>query len=108
MKSETVAGFAWRPKFGGKGGNQAVAAVKASATVRMAGAVGDDDFGRFLICRFTEGGVNRTFVATLPMAASGMSVVISDAGGDYGAVIVSGANLSIDLERPTCGPMRRP
>jgi ribokinase len=98
MKGETVAGFAWRPKFGGKGGNQAVAAVKAGATVRMAGAVGDDDFGRFLIRHLTEGGVDQSWIATLPKTASGMSVAISDAGGDYGAVIVSGANLSIDLD----------
>ena len=47
-KGETVTGYAWRPKFGGKGGNQAVAAAKAGAEVRMAGAVGADEFGRFL------------------------------------------------------------
>ena len=47
-KGETVTGSAWRPKFGGKGGNHAVAAAKAGAAVRMAGAVGDDGFGRFL------------------------------------------------------------
>lgn len=96
MKGETVTGFAWRPKFGGKGGNQAIAAVRAGAEVRMAGAVGKDDFGHFLLARLTEGGVDRSWVETLPKAASGMSVAISDAGGDYGAVIVSGANLAID------------
>ena len=95
-KGETVTGFAWRPKFGGKGGNQAIAAARAGAEVRMAGAVGDDDFGRFLVAHLAEGSVDRSWVATLPNAASGMSVAISDAGGDYGAVIVSGANLSID------------
>ena len=38
-KGETVTGLAWRPKFGGKGGNQAVAAATAGADVRMVGAV---------------------------------------------------------------------
>lgn len=98
MKGETVTGFAWRPKFGGKGGNQAVAAARAGARVRMLGAVGDDDFGRFLLARLAEGDIDRSWVATLPGAASGMSVAISDASGDYGAVIVSGANLQIDLD----------
>jgi len=95
-KGETVTGYAWRPKFGGKGGNQAVAAVKAGAEVRMAGAVGADEFGRFLLDALDAGGVDPSRVARLPRAGSGMSVAISDAGGDYGAVIVSGANLLVD------------
>jgi ribokinase len=92
-KGETVAGYAWRPKFGGKGGNQAVAAAKAGAEVRMAGAVGDDDFGRHLLKALAEGGVDTSRVDRLANVGSGMSVAISDDGGDYGAVIVSGANL---------------
>jgi ribokinase len=95
-KGETVTGYAWRPKFGGKGGNQAVAAAKAGAEVRMAGAVGADEFGRFLLEALGTGGVDASRVVRLPDAASGMSVAISDASGDYGAVIVSGANLLVD------------
>ena len=95
-KGETVTGYAWAPKFGGKGGNQAVSAAKAGAEVRMAGAVGDDEFGRFLLATLHTMGVDATRVATLSSIGSGMSVAISDAGGDYGAVIVSGANLEID------------
>ncbi len=95
-KGETVTGYSWRPKFGGKGGNQAVAAAKAGAVVRMAGAVGADEFGRFLLEALGAGGVDASRVARLPGAGSGMSVAIADAGGDYGAVIVSGANLLVD------------
>lgn len=95
-KGETVTGHAWRPKFGGKGGNQAVAAAKAGAEVRMAGAVGADEFGRFLLDALGAGGVDASRVVRLADAGSGMSVAISDAGGDYGAVIVSGANLLVD------------
>lgn len=95
MKGETVAGYSWRPKFGGKGGNQAVAASRAGADVRMCGAVGDDDFGRFLLAGLAEGGVDNTRVSVLPDIASGMSVAIADSEGDYGAVTVSGANLHI-------------
>ncbi len=98
-KGETVTGFKWFPKFGGKGGNQAVAAAKAGAEVRMAGAIGDDDFGRFLLKKLENSGVDLSRLATLADAASGMSVAISDAEGDYGAVIVSGANLSFPPER---------
>jgi len=96
---ETVQGDCWYPKFGGKGGNQAVAAAKAGVPVRMLGAVGDDAFGAFLRDFLRQGDVDDTHVATLPGRASGMSVAISDATGDYGAVIVSGTNLEIDPAR---------
>lgn len=95
-KGETVTGHAWRPKFGGKGGNQAVAAREAGAHVRMLGAVGDDAFGRFLLDALGEAEVDIANVAILPGRGSGMSVAIADASGDYGAVIVSGANLHLD------------
>ncbi|WP_062015457.1 PfkB family carbohydrate kinase [Aureimonas sp. AU4] len=95
-KGETVTGHAWAPKFGGKGGNQAVSAATAGAKVRMAGAVGDDEFGRFLMARLEASGVEASCVRRLAGTGSGMSVAISDAQGDYGAVIVSGANLRID------------
>ena len=45
---ETVTGTAWRPVFGGKGGNQAAAVVAAGIPCRMVSAVGDDGFGIFL------------------------------------------------------------
>ncbi|WP_210530406.1 PfkB family carbohydrate kinase [Rubellimicrobium arenae] len=96
---ETVQGDRWHPKFGGKGGNQAVAAARAGASVRMLGAVGDDAFGTFLRQNLRQGGVDDAHVVTLPGSGSGMSVAISDLTGDYGAVIVSGANLGIDAAR---------
>ena len=96
---ETVQGQRWHPKFGGKGGNQAVAAARAGVPVRMLGAVGDDAFGDFIRERLRRGGVDDSFVDTLPGQGSGMSVAIGDATGDYGAVIVSGANLRIDPAR---------
>ena len=101
-KGETVTGYSWHPKFGGKGGNQAIAAARAGANVRMAGAVGDDDFGRFLLKELAAAGVDASQVERLPNAGSGMSVAISDAGGDYGAVIVSGANLLRDAAALDC------
>ena len=107
-KGETVAGYRWRPKFGGKGGNQAVAAARAGAVTRMVGAVGADDFGTFLINGLDAAGVDRSHVCVLEGTASGMSVAISDDEGDYGAVIVSGSNLQIpdsSLEMTKSGAM---
>ena len=94
-RDETAVGTRWYPKFGGKGGNQAVAVAKAGVASRLFGAVGDDDFGQFLRAHLRAGGVDDAFVATLP-TPSGMSVAIMDTAGDYAATIVSGANLAID------------
>lgn len=95
-RDETAVGSRWYPKFGGKGGNQAVAVARAGANARMFGAVGADDFGSFLRQALRAGEVDDAFVATLPGVGSGMSVAILDAEGDYAATIVSGANLHVD------------
>ena len=92
-KGETVTGYAWQPKCGGKGGNQAVAARAGRRARRMVGAVGDDDFGAFLLAISIAAASTPRVVASAE-AGSGMSVAISDADGDYGAVIVSGSNLT--------------
>ncbi len=89
-KGETVTGRSWRPKCGGKGGNQAVAAAHQGARSRMLGAIGRDAFGDTLLANLDKAGVDRTGVAVLEGAASGLSVAIFDDEGDYGAVIVSG------------------
>lgn len=93
---ETAVGHRWYPKFGGKGGNQAVAAAAAGGAARMFGAVGADGFGEFLLQALDRGRVDRRFVRSLPGVGSGMSVAIQDRLGDYAATIVSGANLQID------------
>jgi ribokinase len=95
-QDETAVGRLWYPKFGGKGGNQAVAAVRAGASSRMVGAVGYDDFGRFLRDALRAAGVEDAFVGTVSDVRTGMSVAILNAQGDYAATIVSGANLHID------------
>jgi ribokinase len=94
-KDETAIGSCWYPKFGGKGGNQAVAAAKAGVNSRMFGAVGQDEFGRFLRENLVNARVSDEFVASITNIGSGMSVAIQDTDGDYAATIVSGSNLHI-------------
>lgn len=94
---ETVVGDAVAYRFGGKGGNQAVAAARLGANVAMAGRVGSDQFGKQILETLDDAKVDRAQVLTVP-GASGMSVAIIDQSGDYGAVIVSGVNRTIDGE----------
>lgn len=92
---ETVVGSAVAYRFGGKGGNQAVAAARMGARVAMAGRVGRDQFGAQILAALEDAGIDREQVITV-IGASGMSVAIVDARGDYGAVIVSGVNRDLD------------
>jgi len=98
VKGETVTGTRWYPKFGGKGGNQAVAAKLHGADTRIIGATGVDNFADYLHARLAAANISCDFVKRLENEATGMSVAIQDAEGDYGAVIVSGANLVIPPE----------
>ncbi len=92
---ETLRGSAVDYRFGGKGGNQALAAARMGANVRMAGRVGADAAGDALLTTLDGAGIDRRAVAigTMP---TGMSVAITLPDGNYGAVIVSGANLEND------------
>ncbi len=94
-RDETVTGSAVTLAFGGKGGNQAVAAARMGAQAHMAGCVGEDDFARQLLAGLDASGVRREQVRRVA-GASGMSVAVVETGGAYGAVIVSGANLAQD------------
>ena len=94
-KGETLVGQGWRPTMGGKGRNQAAAAARAGAGTAMIGAVGRDGFGLALLASLDEAGVDRRHVLERFDAGSGMSVAITDPEGDYGAVIVSAANLTL-------------
>jgi len=94
-KGETLPGQSWGYKSGGKGGNQAVAAAQFGASVSMISRVGKDDFGVRLLQHLKSAAVDTQYVSVDVETGSGMSVAIVDAEGDYGAVIVSGANLRL-------------
>lgn len=93
---ETVMGEGVAYVCGGKGGNQAVAAARTGARTAMIGRVGDDDAGRTLRANLERHGVDASGVA-VGTEPSGMSVAIVEPGGEYGAVVVSGANRAIAI-----------
>ncbi len=88
---ETLPGESWLAKCGGKGGNQAVEAARHGAATSMVACVGQDDFGCRLLDNLVSAGVDVAHVRMVE-AGSGLSVVVSEASGDYAAVIVSGSN----------------
>ena len=94
---ETLTGRGVEYALGGKGAHQAVAAARMGAPVEMAGRLGRDDFAARLLESLHRAGVGTGQIQRGP-DASGMSVAVVDALGDYSAVLVGGANDMVDAE----------
>lgn len=91
---ETVNGQTFTTAAGGKGANQALAARRAGATVRMAGAAGDDTFAKPALELLDEAGVDLTTVKTSP-GATGTAVILVGEGGENMIAVVPAANGTI-------------
>jgi ribokinase len=88
----TVLGSAARFTPGGKGANQAVAAARLGASVRMAGCVGDDDFGRQLVAALREEKVDTGGVRVTAGAPTGLAMISVDEAGENIITVAPGAN----------------
>jgi ribokinase len=89
---ETVLGSAAQLQPGGKGANQAVAAARLGASVRMAGCCGDDAFGDALRSALEAAGVDITAVRVLAGVPSGLALITVDATGENSITVAPGAN----------------
>ena len=89
---ETVAGPNAERRPGGKGANQACAAARLGATVRLAGLVGDDTFGTDLLAAVAAQGVDVGHVATLNGFSTGMAFIAVEESSENMIIVASGAN----------------
>lgn len=92
---ETVSGAALVRVPGGKGANQAVAAARLGADVRMVGAVGTDSFAAEALAGLHEAGVQLD-VEHLHDLATGVALISVDASGENEIVVVPGANAAVE------------
>jgi ribokinase len=97
-RGETVTGGRLGRHQGGKGANQAVAAARAGAAVRLVGAVGDDEDGRAALEALRREGVDVEGVATVD-EPTGAALIVVDRDGDNQIAVASGANHAFGLER---------
>jgi ribokinase len=88
----TVLGSAARFSPGGKGGNQAVAAARLGAEVRMVGCVGDDAFGHQLLADLRAEDVKTDLVRTVPGTPSGLAMIAVDRTAENLIIVAPGAN----------------
>jgi ribokinase len=93
---ETVTGATFAEIPGGKGANQAVAAAKLGAEVTMIGCVGADGFAELALAGLREAGVTAAWKQK--EAATGVALIVVDAGGENMIVVAPGANAELRPE----------
>jgi ribokinase len=89
---QTVTGGELLTVPGGKGANQAVAAARLGAGVRMVGRVGSDAHGEELIRGLVEDGVDVSAVTRDTHAPSGAALILVGSGGQNMIAVAPGAN----------------
>jgi ribokinase len=92
---ETTAGSSFSMFPGGKGANQALAAARAGASVRLFGAVGRDVFAARATALLVPGGVDIAGVASVD-TPTGCATILVDDHGENCIVVVAGANADAD------------
>jgi ribokinase len=90
---ETLTGATLERIPGGKGANQAVAAARLGAQVRMVGCVGDDADASDALVGLREAGVE--LALRVVDAPTGVAVILVAADGENQIVVVPGANAEV-------------
>jgi len=94
---ETISGEDLQIIPGGKGANQAVAAARQNTSVAMAGRVGKDSFGPFLLDSLKSDHVDTSHV-TVDESATGTAIIIVDSNGQNSIVLSPGANGKVSAQ----------
>ncbi|MCA0984260.1 ribokinase [Halobacillus yeomjeoni] len=96
-QGETVLGDRFATYPGGKGANQAVAASRLGADVRLVGAVGEDAFGDELARHLESEGIGLSGLTKLPEVSTGTATIIL-CEQDNRIIVAPGANAEVTPE----------
>jgi ribokinase len=96
---ETVLASSVSHAPGGKGGNQAVAAARAGASVQLVAALGDDSAAALLRAHLTDNGIGLAGTVTVP-GPSGAAVIVVDEAAENVIVVAPGANAHLSMAAP--------
>ena len=102
---ETLTGTGFARFPGGKGANQAYAAARLGGQVRLAGQVGADDLGNWLLDHLRSGGVDVSAVGRDATVSTGLAIITVDATGQNTIVLVPGANGTFTPDRLSAAPI---
>lgn len=93
---ETITGAALSRFPGGKGANQALAARRLGANVRLVACVGEDAAAEEALALLREGGVDLSRVKVLRESQTGVALICVDPAGENQIVVAPGANAAMD------------
>jgi len=94
---QTVLASSLQSAPGGKGGNQAVAAARAGASVQLVAALGSDAAADQLRTRLSANDVGLDGVVTVA-GPSGTAVIVVDAAAENNIVVAPGANAHLTVD----------
>lgn len=94
---ETVTGRDFTQRPGGKGANQALAAARLGADVRMIGRTGTDAYAEVAVRNLRAAGVDLTLV-TQAAGPTGLAMILVDDAGENQIALHPGANALLDLD----------
>lgn len=92
---ETIIGGIFSEGGGGKGANQAVAAVRAGANVSFIARVGNDVLGKEGVQRLTDERIDTRNVCYDSEVPTGVAFIVVDERGENSIVVASGANANL-------------
>jgi ribokinase len=94
VPGETVPGGAFATAPGGKGANQALAARRSGAAVRLVAAVGEDGFAEEALALLRAEGVDLAFLRRVP-GRTGVAMIFVDPSGENVIAVLPGANAAL-------------
>ena len=101
---ETITGATLSRFPGGKGANQALAARRLGADVRLVACVGDDAAADEALALLREGGVDLSHVRVLEHSQTGIALICVEPSGENQIVVAPGANTAMGADAFTVGP----
>jgi ribokinase len=95
---ETLSAKGFERVPGGKGANQALAARRLGARVRLLAAVGDDQLADDALALLRAENVDTEHVTTVPGIPTGLAMIEVDSTGETTIVVVPGANMALRID----------
>ncbi|WP_283583942.1 ribokinase [Limosilactobacillus difficilis] len=95
---ETISALSKSSAAGGKGANQAVAAVRSGAKTYFIGKVGDDNEGQFMLESLKGEGIDTTCIRVDKGHGTGTAAITLDANGQNDIMVYGGANQALTID----------